>query len=116
VAETQPVRACNFIREHRLPQPLFNPYAWGGFVSWYLPDYPVSIDQRRGLFSEGEEIDYFKVMNAEIGYREYGPMNGARTLLLDKVSVVGEALRGLPGFKFAYEDDLSLVLEATEKE
>jgi len=116
MTETQPVRACDYIREHRLPQPLFNPYAWGGFVSWYLPDYPVSIDGRRDLFPEDEEINYFKVMSAEIGYPEYAPMKSARTMLLDKVSVMGEALRGMPGFKVAYEDDLSLVLLAPEKE
>ena len=116
VAQALPVRACDYIREHRLAQPLFNPYAWGGFVSWYLPEYPVSIDQRRGLFPEDEEMNYFKMANAEIGYREYAPIKGARTLLLDKQSVMGEALRGMPGFKVAYEDDLSLVLQAPEKE
>lgn len=112
-ATTQPVRACDYVREHQLPQPLFNPYAWGGFVTWYLPEYAVSIDQRRGLYAENEEIIYFKVMSAETSYREYTPMSGARTLLMDKVSVMGEALRGMPGFKVVYEDEISLVLSST---
>lgn len=116
VAETLPVRACDYIRAHRLPQPLFNPYEWGGFVSWYLPGYPVSIDQRRGLYPVDEEITYSKVMNAEIAYREYAPMKTARTLLFEKGTVMGEALRGMAGFQVAYEDDLSLVLLAAEKE
>ena len=77
VGEEEPVRACDYIREHKLPRPLFNPYEWGGFVSWYLPGYPVSIDQRRGLYPEEEEINYFKVMNAEIAFREYVPISRA---------------------------------------
>ncbi len=111
-AKSQPVGACDYIRGHGLPQPLFNPYEWGGFVSWYLPEYPVSIDQRRGLYPEDEQITYFKVMNAEVGYREYAPMKNARTLLFTKQSVMAEALRGMPGYRVAYEDELSLVLQA----
>lgn len=115
-ATAQPVGACDYIRRRKLPQPLFNPYDWGGFVSWYLPEYPVSIDQRRGLYPEDEESTYFKVMNAEIAYREYAPMKDAQTLLFPRHSVMGEALRDMPGYRVAYEDGLSLVLQTTAKE
>ena len=114
--KSQPVRSCDYIRANGLPQPLFNPYEWGGFVSWYLPGYSVSIDQRRGLYPENDQITYFKVMNAEIAYREYAPMKNARTLLFRKQSVMGDALRGMPGYKVAYEDELSLVLQAPSSE
>jgi hypothetical protein len=37
-------------------------------------------------------------------------MKRARTLLLERQSVMSEALRGLPGFQVAYEDSISIVL------
>jgi hypothetical protein len=110
VAEDFPVRACDYIREHQLPSPLFNSYGWGSFVVWYLPEYPVAIDQRRGLYAEDDEMDYFKVMNAEMPYQSFPPMRQARTLLLDKVTPMGEALREVQGFHVAYEDGISVVL------
>jgi hypothetical protein len=110
------VRAADYIRQHQLPQPLFNSYAWGSFLMWYLPDYPVAIDQRRGLYPEQEELDYFKVMNAEIPYQSYPPMRQARTLLLDKVTPMGDALRDVPGFRVAYEDSISIVLIQEKRE
>src|SRR5262249_8633289 len=33
-AEKLPVRAADFLRQHPQPAPLFNPYQWGGFLSW----------------------------------------------------------------------------------
>ena len=116
IAEIFPVRACDQIRDHQLPGPLFNSYAWGSFLTWYLPEYPVAIDGRRGLYPDQEEIDYFKVMIAEIPYQSFPPMQRARTLLLDKQGIMGEALRGLPGFHVAYEDSISIVLLQDKKE
>ena len=116
IAESFPVRACDFIRHQQLAAPLFNSYEWGGFLTWYLPEYPVAIDGQRGLFPEEEELDYFKVMNAEVPYQSYPPMNLARTLLLNKQNVMGEALRGLPGFQVMYEDHISIVLLQKENQ
>lgn len=110
VARQYPVHAAEFVRQHQLPVPFFSTYAWGSFLSWYLPEYPVEIDGRRGLYPEQEEMDYFKVMKADLPYQGFEPMKLAHTLLLDKVGVMGEALRGLPGFQVVYEDDVSILL------
>lgn len=116
IATRYPIRASDFIRQHQLPEPLFNSYAWGGFLTWYLPEYPVAIDSRRGLYPEQEEIDYFKAMKADIPYQAFPPMRLARTLLFEKPGVMGEALRDLPGFQVAYEDEISIVLLQQQKE
>lgn len=110
VADQFPVRACDYIRQHQLPQPFFNDDQWGSFLTWYLPEYPVAIDTRRGLYSEAQERDYAKVMNADLRYQDFPPMRQAQTLLLQKNSVIAEALRGLPGFQVAYEDTLAILL------
>ena len=95
---------------------MFNNYSWGGFLIWYLPEYPVAIDARRGLYTDDEEVGYFKVMRVLAPYQSLAAMNGARTLLLEKPSVVGEALRKMPGFTVVHEDNISMVLLQEKRE
>jgi hypothetical protein len=116
VADQFPVRACDYLREHQLPQPLFNDDQWGSFLTWYLPQYPVSIDSRRGLYPEDAERDYAKVMKADLRYQDYPPIRQAQTLLLQKNSVMAEALQELPGFQVAYADALAIVLLQRSKD
>ena len=59
---------------------------------------------------------YFKAMKADIPYREYPPMNQARTLLLEQSSVMGQAFRSVAGFQVIYEDDLAIVYSHQSKE
>ena len=110
IAASYPVAACNFIREHHLPQPLFNAYEWGGFLTWYLPEYPVAIDSRADLYGDDFMIQYSKVMNAELPYTEYPALSRARTILLPRGSLMGKALSSVPAFKVAYGDDVAVVL------
>jgi hypothetical protein len=110
VGETLPVKACDYIRSAGLAQPLFNDYEWGGFVTWYLPEYPVAIDGRRGLYPQGMESDYFKVMQVDVPYQSFPAMKNARTILLEKSNVVAQGLKTVPGFRVAYEDDVAIVL------
>ena len=110
VAQTYPVAACNYIREHHLPQPLFNSYDWGGFLTWYLQEYPVAIDGRNGLYDDDFVVQYFKAMNAEAPYQSYPAMANAGTLLLQRNSLMGQALSTLPAFRVAYSDSVAVVL------
>jgi len=110
VAQAYPVAACDYIREHQLPQPLFNSYDWGGFLTWYLPEYPVAIDSRPGLYEDDFVAQYFKAMNADMRYQAYPAMAQAETLLLQQNSLMGQALRTLPAFQVAYRDGVSIVL------
>jgi hypothetical protein len=110
VAENLPVRACDYIRQQQLPAPIFNTQTWGSFLTWYLPEYPVVIDARRALYPDNWETEYFRVMKVLAPYQEFAPMMQARTLLLYRQSVMADALRSVPGFRVAYEDNLAVVL------
>ena len=111
VSQNYPVAACNSIREQHLARPLFNAYEWGGFVTWYLPQYPVAIDGRSDLYGAEVIAEYSKMMNAEVPYTEYGAVSGAQTILLPKRAIMAGALASLPIFKVAYSDDLAVVLK-----
>jgi hypothetical protein len=110
VANSLPVRASDYIRENHLPNPLFNEYKWGGFLAWYLPDYPVAIDGRRDLYGDENNARYFAVTNAEVPLNSYPPFMSAQTILLPASSPMAEALATIPDFRMVYRDDLAMVL------
>ena len=109
ISQNLPVHAADFLRQQPQAQPLFNTYQWGGFLMWYLPEYPVAIDTRPELYSDEARRAYFRAINADIPYRDCPSMNQARTLLMEKGNVMGEALRGVKGFQLIYEDDLAVI-------
>jgi hypothetical protein len=111
-----PVAAADYIREQHLPQPLFNSYPWGGFLTWYLPEYPVATDGRSDLYGADFNIQYAKMMNADAHYSTFAPLNQARTLLLEKDSLMGKALPTVTGFRVAYADDVAVVLLRQEQQ
>jgi hypothetical protein len=111
IARKYPVGAADYIRENRLARPIFNTYAWGSFLTWYLPEYPVAIDDRTALYPETERQDYFKVVSLEMSYKNLPSMHRAQTLLLSKKDSLAEAFRQFEGFKVRYEDDISIVYE-----
>lgn len=109
-----PVKACDFIRANQLPGPLFNAYSWGGFLIWYLPEYPVAIDGRLNLY--GDEINdrYFKVTEGTQRLETDPSFTGARTILLEPNSGLLKALTTLPAlreqFRVVYQDNVATVL------
>lgn len=110
VRQSYPVAACDAIRQQNLSQPLFNAYEWGGFVTWYLPQYAVAIDGRNDLYGPEVITEYSKMMNADIPYTQYAAVNGAQTILLPKRAIMADALSSLPIFRVAYSDDVAIVL------
>ena len=110
LGKTYPVAAADFIREHQLPPPLFNSLPWGGFLTWYLPGYPVAIDGRTALYSDDFNIQYAQVMNAEAHFSTFPALSQAGTLLMEKDSLMAVALATVPGFKVVYSDNVAVVL------
>ncbi len=55
ISREYPVNAVNFVRQNSFPGPLYNNLDWGGFLIWYLPQYPVAVDGRNDLY--GDELD-----------------------------------------------------------
>ena len=112
-AQAYPVNASNYIRQHQLPQPIFNSFEWGGFLTYYLPDYPVAIDGRTDLYGDDFVIQYSKAMNAEVRYTDFPAMANARTILLPRGAIMAQALSTLPAYKVAYSDNVATVLVVT---
>lgn len=114
VNETFPVEACNFIRENHLPQPIFNTMNWGGFLTWYLPEYPVSMDGRTDLYGDEIVTRQYKVLDGELPPSEEPTLVNARTLLLKKDTGIAAALSESPGYGLVYSDDKAVVFVRTQ--
>ena len=110
VSDKFPVRACEYIRQHDLPNPLFNNYDWGSFLTWYLPEYPVQIDSRTDAYGEELLLGYFNVTTGQVPLAADPALSGSQTILLEADSEMGKALSILPGYKQVYLDDQARVL------
>jgi hypothetical protein len=104
-----PVSACNFLRKNPTPGPLYNAFDWGGFLIWYMPNYPVAIDGRNDLYGDEIDLRFFKTGSADVSYATDPYLTEAGTVLLQKTTPLASVLRSDPRFRGIYEDDLAIV-------
>jgi hypothetical protein len=113
IDQVYPVKACDYIRNNGLPQPLFNAYSWGSFLTWYLPQYPVAVDSRVELYGNRLLESYFSVVSGKERLETEGIVSPSGTLLLERQSAMARALTNLPvleaRYKLVYSDDLASV-------
>jgi len=113
IGQEYPVKACDYIRANHLPQPLYNAYGWGSFLTWYLPEDPVVVDSRVELY--GDEIlnKHFDVASGKEKLEEDPGLLRCQTLLLEKQSAMARALVSFPAlraqFQLIYSDQVASV-------
>jgi len=108
-----PVKACDFIRENKLPSPMFNAYSWGGFAAWYLREYPVVVDSRAELYGDRILDKYFDIVGGKELLESEPMVSHAGTLLLEKDSAMTKALTNLLAlrskYRLVYSDEIASV-------
>jgi hypothetical protein len=114
VNQSFPVRACDAISRNQFPKPIFNPLNWGGFLTWYLPDYPVAIDGRTDLYGDEIVTRQFKVWDGAAPSSAEPTLMTARTLLLNRDSGLAQAVSESPGYQLVYGDDNAVVFVRTQ--
>jgi hypothetical protein len=104
-----PVHAANFLHRNPQPGPLYNTFDWGGFLMWYLPQYPVAVDGRNDLY--GDELDerFFRTQSGDVSYKTDPALNEAGVILLRKRDGLVSSLALDPNFQKIYEDELAVV-------
>lgn len=109
VSSEFPVKAVNFLRQNPQRPPLYNTFDWGGFLSWYMPDYPVAIDGRTDLYGDDLDLSFFRSENGDPTYVNDPYLNEAGVILLPKSKGLAMALNGDLRFKKIYEDRLAVI-------
>ena len=109
ISSEYPVNAVNFLRQRPQPGPLYNNLGWGGFLMWYMPDYPVAVDGRNDLY--GDELDqlFYASQNADEGYKTDPHLNEAGVVVLDATMPLAKILTVDPRFQLIYQDQLAVV-------
>jgi hypothetical protein len=104
-----PVNAVNFIHQNRLPGPLYNTFDWGGFLTWYMPEYPVVVDGRTDLYGDQLNKLLFDTQNGEASYKNNPYLNQAGIVLLHRQDGLVSTLALDPRFQKVYEDQIATV-------
>jgi hypothetical protein len=104
-----PVKALNYLRQHPAPGPLYNSLDWGGFLTWYAPNYPVAIDGRNDLY--GDEMDqlFYSTAFGATSYASDPYLNEAGVVLLQSQVPLVKLLMNDPRFTMVYQDRLAAV-------
>lgn len=104
-----PVDAVNFLRQNPAPGPLYNSFDWGGFLIWYMPQYPVAIDGRTDLYGDELDEQFFRTEAADPSYTQDPYLNGAGLILLNTDIPLANALSIDRRFRAIYRDHIAVV-------
>ncbi len=103
-----PVDAVNYLRQHPLPGPLYNNLDWGGFLIWYMPQFPVAIDGRNDLYGDDLDRLFFEAQSA-LAYKNDPYLLQSGFVLLSKKYPLATVLRFDTRFQLMYEDKIAVV-------
>lgn len=104
-----PVDAVNFIRKTPVGGPLYNSFDFGGFLTFYMPDYPVSIDGRTDLYGDAMDERYFSTQEADPSYTTDPVLNEAGLVVLKNKFPIAEILVTDHRFRVIYRDSIATV-------
>ena len=108
VGEHYPLRAADFVRDSHFPGPLYNSYNWGGFLIYYLPEQPVSIDPRFDLYGTDLLLRSVDTGNA-INWKSDPDLARANVVILGRWRPLVQALANDAQFRNVYADNVAVV-------
>lgn len=107
ISSQYPVNAINFLRRNPPPGPLYNALTWGGFLMWYMPQYPVAIDGRNDLYGDDLDKIFFDSQNGEKSYQTDPYLDEAGVVLLNSDLPLAKLLSVDPRFDLIYHDQVA---------
>ena len=108
LAGALPVRALGFVSAHRLSGPVYNDYAWGGYLIWSLRQ-PVSIDGRAAFYGD-QRIDRSNATwTGRSDWASDPDLQAARLVIGPTQAPLAQLLRLDPCFQLVYQDELAVV-------
>ncbi|HVP55670.1 MAG TPA: hypothetical protein VMU45_11800 [Candidatus Eisenbacteria bacterium] len=104
-----PAAAVDFIKQKRLPGPLFNDYNWGGYLIWSLPELPVSMDGRAALHGTPRIERSVDTWDAKHDWNSDLELQNAQLIIGSLDAPLCAVLRGDARYELAYEDKIASV-------
>lgn len=110
VRQGNPVQAVDFIRREHLAGRMLNEYAYGGYLSWALPEQKVFIDGRADVYAwAGIFEDYGKWATLHDDPNRLLDKYGIDWCLLSKSSPLARVMIYLPGWSERYSDSQAVI-------
>lgn len=108
--EIYPQEAAAWLLENHPEGNLFNSYSWGGYLIWKLyPDYLVYIDGRADIYGPEFMNQYATIALTQEGWESELQKTNARTVLVERESLLAQALVRSTEWTIQYQDDLSII-------
>jgi hypothetical protein len=101
------VEVLNGLPEGRL----VNTWAWGGYLIYRAPRFPVSFDGRNDMYGPELVADQLMLEDLSPGWDEFLDDNDVRYVLWQRTRPLAEALRLDEGWRVVFEDRLSVLFE-----
>jgi hypothetical protein len=108
-AENFPVAAVEFMRTNKLPQPIYNEYAWGGYLIWKLPDYKVYIDGRADVYGDAFLEEFLQTHDGIGDWRAPLDRHAIRTVMIDPDAPLASLLKQDAGWNKVFEDHQAVI-------
>ncbi len=108
VASKLPVGAVRFIRARAYMGPVYNDYAWGGYLIWALRE-PVSLDGRAALHGDERMERSVATWGGRPEWADDEELRAARLIVGATETPLVQLLRLAPAYQLVYEDRTAAV-------
>ena len=108
LARELPVQAVKFVRGQGYTGPVYNDYAWGGYLIWSLRQ-PVSIDGRAALHGDRQMDRFLSTWSGKPGWASDPDLQKAQFVIGSTEAPLTQLLRVTPAFRLVYEDQVACV-------
>ena len=102
------------MRKQPLPQPIYNEYAWGGYLIWKLPDYRVYIDGRADVYGDAFLEEFLKTHDGIGDWRAPLDRHAIRTVMIDPNAPLASLLKQDAAWNKVFEDQQAVIFVNTE--
>jgi hypothetical protein len=111
LAEKMPVKAVAFVKEKGYAGPLYNDFAWGGYLMWSLR-MPVSIDGRAALDGDERIERSIATWGAQPGWNTDLELASSGLVIGHSNTALVQILKTDARFRMVYQDDVATVFQA----
>jgi hypothetical protein len=116
--ETLPVRVTEYLNTAQPSGPMFNSYNWGGYLTFFAPQYPVYVDGRTDLYGDKFLTDYLQAATGGPNWRSLLDQDGINLVVVETGSGLALNLAEEPGWQKVYppadSDDTMAVIFVRE--
>ncbi len=109
VSSQFPVDAVNFVRRNPVGGPLYNSFDWGGFLIFYMPQYPVVVDGRTDLYGDDFCRKLYETEGANSPPSDDPYLSEAGLVILKNSVPLANLLPADSRFRVIYHDQIATV-------